>query len=298
LDSGIAIDDSLVVPVRVAPTTQAPRAVHGATEAPIVHSVDVDALELYGEAELTGWRQALFFLPALFDLTATTLMNVGLLFTPVSIYQMTRSALVLFVGAFSVVYLGRRLNRTEVLSLCVVTLGVFIVGLSGAKASDATAAETEGVSRVVGGILLILFAQLFTAAQFVVEEKIMSRYAVEPLRAVGLEGVFGFGTTLTLMVAMFFLVGRNEAGMGGPFDVRVGFREIVENREVWLSSLAICLSIGLFNFVRALSMFMMRWLTCWAVRTGGDQDVRSVRVASPLQLMLCSQCVCHGQIHH
>lgn len=36
-------------------------------------------------------------------------MNVGLLYTPVSIYQMTRGALVLFVGTFSVFFLRRRL---------------------------------------------------------------------------------------------------------------------------------------------------------------------------------------------
>jgi drug/metabolite transporter (DMT)-like permease len=36
-------------------------------------------------------------------------MNVGLLYTPVSIYQMTRGALVLFVGILSVVFLRRRL---------------------------------------------------------------------------------------------------------------------------------------------------------------------------------------------
>jgi hypothetical protein len=37
-------------------------------------------------------------------------MNVGLLYTPVSIYQMTRGALVLFVGILSVVFLRRRLH--------------------------------------------------------------------------------------------------------------------------------------------------------------------------------------------
>lgn len=39
----------------------------------------------------------------------TQLMNIGLLYTPVSIYQMTRGALVLFVGVLSVVFLRRRL---------------------------------------------------------------------------------------------------------------------------------------------------------------------------------------------
>lgn len=36
-------------------------------------------------------------------------MNVGLLYSPVSIYQMTRGALVLFVGVLSVIFLHRRL---------------------------------------------------------------------------------------------------------------------------------------------------------------------------------------------
>lgn len=43
---------------------------------------------------MKGWKFLLFWLPALCDLTATTLMNVGLIYTPVSIYQMTRGALV------------------------------------------------------------------------------------------------------------------------------------------------------------------------------------------------------------
>ena len=41
------------------------------------------------------------------------LMNVGLLYTPVSIYQMTRGALVLFVGVLSVIFLRRRLWRYQ-----------------------------------------------------------------------------------------------------------------------------------------------------------------------------------------
>lgn len=37
------------------------------------------------------------------------LMNIGLLYTPVSIYQMTRGSLVLFVGVLSVLFLRRHL---------------------------------------------------------------------------------------------------------------------------------------------------------------------------------------------
>lgn len=75
---------------------------------------------------LAGWRCILLWLPALCDLTGTTvrsnitfppaprllspqLMNIGLLYTPVSIYQMTRGSLVLFVGVLSVLFLHRHL---------------------------------------------------------------------------------------------------------------------------------------------------------------------------------------------
>ena len=76
---------------------------------------------------LHGYKVLLLWLPAACDLTGTTvrllcprsrftirsflaqLMNLGLLYTPVSIYQMTRGALVLFVGVLSVLFLHRRL---------------------------------------------------------------------------------------------------------------------------------------------------------------------------------------------
>ena len=95
------------------------------------------------QAPLDGWKVLLLWFPAACDLTGTTvrvplllnrrnllmsralmtlrlsclfchnarlqLMNVGLLYAPVSIYQMTRGALVLFVGVLSVIFLRRRL---------------------------------------------------------------------------------------------------------------------------------------------------------------------------------------------
>jgi hypothetical protein len=63
-------------------------------------------------------------------------MNIGLLYTPVSIYQMTRGALVLFVGAFSVVFLHRRLHLYQWLSLLTVMVGVSLVGFSGSLIKD------------------------------------------------------------------------------------------------------------------------------------------------------------------
>lgn len=90
-------------------------------------------------------------------------MNIGLLYTPVSIYQMSRGALVLFVGALSVLFLRRVLRLYQYvfdpcslspiftrhscrwLSLLIVMLGVCLVGLSGSMIKDEIKDATETV---------------------------------------------------------------------------------------------------------------------------------------------------------
>lgn len=47
-------------------------------------------------------------IPTFFDLVATVLMNVGLLYVTASVYQMMRGAEMLFAALFAVVFLKRR----------------------------------------------------------------------------------------------------------------------------------------------------------------------------------------------
>lgn len=210
----------------------------------------------YQGKTLSGKAIGLFFMPALCDICGTTLMNVGLLFTPVSIYQMTRGALVLWVGVFSVIFLRRYLHVFQWLSLVAVMLGVTVVGLSGTilKAPDTSSFasndddELPESAQAVLGVLLILFAQLFTASQFVLEEKIMSRYSVEPLLAVGYEGMFGALTTLLIMPLLHYFVGSTPEGRGGYFDMSAGWHQILTVPTVLYSSIAICFTIAFFNF--------------------------------------------------
>ena len=225
--------------------------------------------------ELKGWRVILLALPACCDITGTTLMNVGLLFVAASIYQMTRGALVLFVGLFSVLFLKRKLYLYQWSALFVVVLGVAIVGLAGAIDKDpqsqpeppnAGTGETVSLlaravlARVqeevqssaalwtVIGVSMIALAQVFTATQFVLEEFILEKYELEPLKVVGWEGLFGFLITLVGMIILHFAVGRTPAGRNGYFDAEEGWREIASNRTIAVSSVLIMISIGGFNF--------------------------------------------------
>jgi drug/metabolite transporter (DMT)-like permease len=200
---------------------------------------------------LRGWRVTLLALPAVCDILATTLMNAGLLLVAASIYQMTRGALVLFVGLFSVVFLKRHLHAFQWLSLVGVMVGVGIVGLAGAiqpdKKPGGVAPEADvsaDAVMVIVGVLMIAGAQIFTATQFVLEEWILERSAIEPIRVVGWEGVFGFTVTLLGMVVLHALVGRTEAGRYGPFDMVEGWRQFWEHEAVFVSSVLIMISIG------------------------------------------------------
>ncbi|EIN03600.1 hypothetical protein PUNSTDRAFT_109207 [Punctularia strigosozonata HHB-11173 SS5] len=302
------------------------------SEDPIARSVDdeddASAKPQPAGRALRGWAVLLLWLPAACDLTGTTLMNVGLLYTPVSIYQMTRGALVLFVGTFSVIFLRRRLRAYQWLALLTVMTGVALVGLSGSMVKDALRDEPESLDNNAGGTMLdavaraligaeaptggdlpppekverpeatkvligvffILFAQIFTATQFVVEEVILSRYAVAPLVAVGYEGLFG-ALSILLLMPFLALWGPSSPSSPSPspstpstpyemwFDLPRGWHQLVDTPSVLYSGLAIALSISLFNFfglsvtrhVSATARSLTdtcRTLTIWIVSLG------------------------------
>jgi drug/metabolite transporter (DMT)-like permease len=198
-------------------------------------------------------------------------MNVGLLYVAASIYQMTRGALVLFVGLFSVLFLKRKLYLYHWFSLVVVVAGVGLVGLAGAIFSGDQSPPTQplddsdlfrsrphrlvavrdvdsAVIRTVIGIFLIAFAQIFTATQFCVEEWILENYALEPLKVVSWEGIFGFLVTILGQVILHFTVGTSSKGKYGYFDAEEGYRQVLHNRAIAFSSILIMISIGGFNF--------------------------------------------------
>ncbi|KAG6145931.1 hypothetical protein E4U24_006338 [Claviceps purpurea] len=215
-----------------------------------------------GSSVLRGYRVMLLALPAICDICGTTLMNVGLLLVAASIFQMTRGALVLFVGVFSVVFLGRHLHLFQWLSLVGVVSGVALVGLAGAIWPDekkapqiggltsvvsSTEAPLSDTARAIIGVLLIAGAQVFTATQFVLEEWMLENSPVEPIKVVGWEGLFGFLVTVLVMIVMHVLVGRTEAGRYGPFDLVEGFRQMLQ-KKILISSFLTMISIGGFNF--------------------------------------------------
>lgn len=176
-------------------------------------------------------------------------MNVGLILTSASVYQMLRGAVVIFTGLFSYLFLNRRLRGFEWFSLVLVVVGVGIVGLSSVlfpqkKPSASSLVEDEFDYASLLGVGLVLGAQIFTASMFVIEEKILSRYKVTPLKAVGLEGSFGLISVLAAMPILHFALGEKYPA----FNIVQGYHDFFDHPTVWQSGLAISVSIAFFNW--------------------------------------------------
>ncbi|KAF9939646.1 hypothetical protein BGZ75_009563 [Mortierella antarctica] len=203
--------------------------------------------------KLEGKYVFLLWLPTLCDMTASTLMNVGLIYCAASVYQMLRGALVIFTGILSVIFLGRRLLAFEWFALFTIVAGIATVGLasvistnSNTVIGDAEPDEDEAIqtAKAFLGIFLVLFAQIFTATQFVVEEKFLAGYQIAPLRAVGYEGLFGTITVLGFMPILHYTLGAKYE----LFNLNIGWEQIQNSPQVWITAIIMLFSISSFNF--------------------------------------------------
>lgn len=216
--------------------------------------------------QLDGKRVFWLAIPACCDLLATTMMNVGLLLVPVSVFQMVRGAIVLFVGFFSVTFLKRKLGKKQWIGLVTVFGGVFIVGLSAmlsssssekpssgqtgnndSHSSSSSASHNKGGLQATIGVALILVAQLFSATQFVVEEFILEKYAMEPLKVVMWEGLFGTSITVFGSLSIAYVFMNSESRHDSMFNLSKGLGQLVEIKALLFSSLLILIMMSTFN---------------------------------------------------
>lgn len=195
----------------------------------------------------TPYRRLVLAIPSVCDMLATSLMNIGLVYTPVSIYQMTRGAVVLFVAFFSTLFLGRHIKRHEWIALVFVTFGVALVGYSGSGASS----DQRNPELVPFGISLILVAVALQATQFVIEEKILSHFLLTPLELVYTEGFFGVVILMTMMLMLNFTVQcfeSKEQFLRSAFNLGESLSQTFSLKYIIESSLFIMICISCFNF--------------------------------------------------
>ncbi|CDW86516.1 nucleotide-sugar transporter [Stylonychia lemnae] len=192
----------------------------------------------------------LLAIPAGFDIVASTLMNIALTMVAASVYQMLRGMIIIITAVMAIIFLKKKLFRHHWSSIVVIFLGVFMVGLAALYfKTDEEKQQSAGQETKPLGLGLLLLAQLFTGGMFIVEEKLLSDYYLDPLKIVGLEGVWGL-----LMYAVLLPIFNNI-----PCDVEnlcnngvlentiQAFKDFGSNPILILLSVGVCFSIACFN---------------------------------------------------
>lgn len=156
---------------------------------------------------------------------------MGLIYTTPSAYQMLKSSIVGFSAIFSCIFLSRKFLHREWFSILAILLGTATIIWS----------VIYKVEVNYLGPVLLLVAQLFVAGQFILEEYLMDRYHLDPVRAMGIEGIFGtLLLGISLSVAAF--VGKDE------FDISRGFNDLFGSSALWQSALLLAFMVAIFNF--------------------------------------------------
>ncbi|KYM94989.1 Transmembrane protein C2orf18 [Cyphomyrmex costatus] len=190
----------------------------------------------------------ILIVPALCDMFATSIMYVGLNMTYASSFQMLRGSVIVFTGMLSIGFLNKKLGTREWIGISLVVIGLIFVGLS-----DILVMEDNDVSAnsVITGDLLIIFAQIITAVQMVVEEKYVGQQDIPALQAIGWEGIFGFiGISLAIIPLNYITAPPPFADNSrGTLEATVeALNQIGSNSKLLIAVIGIAFSIAFFNF--------------------------------------------------
>jgi len=193
----------------------------------------------------TNINPLLIAIPATCDFMASTLMFIALTMVPASIYQMMRGLIVVITALLSVIFLGRKLYRHHWTAIFCIVAGVTIVGavaLLFPEGGD----DTNGSEAL--GILLLLGSQLFAGAMFIIEEKLLGDYYLDPFLIVGTEGMWGLCYYLAILTIMQ-LVKCNGAlcNFGYLENSSYVFEQYSQNGWLVAQSFGIMASIACFN---------------------------------------------------
>lgn len=187
----------------------------------------------------------IFALPAVFDLTASTLMMIGLGLTAASVYQMLRGLIVVVVALYSVIFLRRRLFMHQIVGVVFVFVGVLLVGVASVIWSSSSSRNP------ILGAVLIIIGQFFAGGVFVVEEKFFGDIQIPALQAVGIEGLSGL-TYFCILLPIFYAIPCDDkdmcAGSGHVENFPYAFKQLGADGLLMFLFFAYIFSISFFNW--------------------------------------------------
>ena len=188
----------------------------------------------------------IFLFPAVCDMTGSSTMIIGLTMTNASSFQMLRGAVIVFTGLLSVAFLGKRLHKHHWLGMLFVVGGLVVVGVGDTEYGGDSGNDKN---KQLTGDLLIVTAQVIVAVQMTYEEKVIKKYAVPPLQAVGWEGIFGFSILFLLQFVFYAIPATFSSLRPERFENSVdALIQLGNSATIIISIVGLILSIAFFNF--------------------------------------------------
>jgi drug/metabolite transporter (DMT)-like permease len=188
----------------------------------------------------------IFLFPALCDMTGSSIMIIGLTMTTASSFQMLRGAVIIFTGFLSVAFLGKRLYKHHWLGMVFVVGGLVIIGVGDTVYGGDSGPDKN---KQLTGDLLVVMAQIIVAVQMTYEEKVVKKYQVPPLLAVGWEGIFGFSVLFLLQFPFYYMPVTFSSLRPERFENSYDAVIQLGNSSILIvSTVGLILSIAFFNF--------------------------------------------------
>jgi len=185
-----------------------------------------------------------FVILTLFDLSASTLNGVGLIWVSASANQMLRGSMIFFTGVFSVLIFRKNLKKMQWVGIGIVMLGLILVGATGMLRPSSD--KTPPASDVFVGILLVLSGSALNSLQNVFEEKLLKGASVDPLDVVGWEGVIG--TVLSIFIMLPIVQAIPGSDSGSVENTRDTLMMLTGNAALTIVTLGYSIALALMNF--------------------------------------------------
>lgn len=180
---------------------------------------------------------------AFFNFANHSSMNAAYIGLPGSILNMMKGLKQIFIVLLSIGILGKRLKSYQTLGFFINLLGI---GLIGYVALSGETGWSTGNNAVIAFFLAVA-ACWFGAVQNVWEEKTMRQYTISPELLTGLEGVYGAGFGVIVLVFLNLFHEANTAA-----DVLI----------MWRRTIILCIFLG-FLVVIPPNKYGSRAVTCY-----------------------------------
>ena len=170
-------------------------------------------------------------------------MFIGLVLSAASVYQMVRGFIIVVVAIYSRLFLNRNLFRHQLAGVAITLFGVIIVGIS------SILHESHSAENPVLGIIILIIAQFFAGLVFVSEELFLGNINVDPLQAVGIEGMAGMLYYIVLLPIMYAIPCQNRdlCSRGRIEDFVNAFYQLGSNYVLMLCWWGTMIAFAFFN---------------------------------------------------